>query len=142
MHIINSITSSKTIERLRIIFANPGLPHKVVTDNGPSFTSEEFKSFISVNRTPHITTAPYHPSSNGLAKRAIQTLKNSLKRTQGASIQEHLSKFLLKYSIIPQTTTGVAPAQLLMGRRLQSHLDQLFPDLTQCVEKQQASQAE
>ena len=94
---MTSITSSKTIEKLRIIFANHGLPRKVVTDNGPSFTSEEFKSFMSGNCITHITTAPYHPSCNGLAERAVQTFKNGLKRTQGVSIQERLSKFLFTY---------------------------------------------
>ena len=130
VHMMNSITSTKTIEKLRIIFANFGLPRKVVTDNGTSSTSAEFKSFMSDNNIVHITTAPYHPSSNGLAERAVQTFKNGLKRTKGATIQERIFKFLLTYRITPQTTTGVAPAQLLMGRRPRSRLDRLFPDLS------------
>ena len=73
--------SSKTIEKLRITFANYGLPRKVVTDNGSSFTSEEFRTFMSENGIVHITSAPYHPSSNGLAERAVQTFKNGIKRT-------------------------------------------------------------
>ena len=40
VHPMQSITSAKTIEKLRIIFANHGLPHKVVTDNSPSFTMQ------------------------------------------------------------------------------------------------------
>ena len=47
--IMPSITSAKAIEQLRILFATHGLPRKVVTDNGPSFTSEEFHSFLSYN---------------------------------------------------------------------------------------------
>ena len=38
-----NITSSKTIEKLREVFAIHGIPKKMVTDNGTSFTSEEFK---------------------------------------------------------------------------------------------------
>jgi len=129
------------LEKVRIIFANHTLPHKVVTDNGASITSEEFKFFMSDNGISHTTTSPYHPSSNELAERAVQTFKNGLKHTQGASIQERMFKFLFTYQITPLTTTGVAPAQLLMGRRLRSHLDWLFPDLSQRVEKQQANQA-
>ena len=100
--------------------------HIMVTDNGSSFTSEEFKSFLSQNGIVHVTTAPYHPSSNGLAERAVQTFKNGLKRTPGATIQEKLSKFLFTYRITPQTTTGIPPAQLLMGRRLRSALTDSF----------------
>ena len=39
---MKTITSTKTIKKLREVFATHGLPRKVVTDNGPSFTSEEF----------------------------------------------------------------------------------------------------
>ena len=49
VHMMQSITSSKTIEKLRITFANYGLPRKVVTDTGSSFTSEEFRTFLSEN---------------------------------------------------------------------------------------------
>ena len=69
---MQSISSTKTIEKLRILFANHGLPHKVVTDNGPSFTSAEFAEFMSKNGITHIKSVQYHPSTNGLAERAVQ----------------------------------------------------------------------
>ena len=142
VHVMQSITSRKTIEVLRRVFANHGLPRKVVTDNGPSFTSEEFNTFLSDNGIIHITTAPYHPSSNGLAERAVQTFKHGLKNTTGGSIQERLSKFLFTYRITPHTTTGVSPSTLLMGRRLRSRLDRFFPDLSPRMENQQSKQAQ
>ena len=103
VQIMPDITSARTIEKLRIVFATHGLPRKVVTDNGSSFTSEEFQSFMSANGITHITTAPYPPSSNGLAERAVQTFKRGLKCTTGDSIQERLSKFLFTYRITPST---------------------------------------
>ena len=121
---------------------NSRFSRKVVTDNGPSFTSEEFRSFLSQNGITHVTSSPYHPSSNGLAERAVQTLKNGLKQTPGATIQEKLSKYLFTYRITPQTTTGVTPAQLLMGRSLRSRLDRLFPDVAARVESRQTRQAQ
>ena len=133
VHLMQSISAAKTIEKLRIVFANHGLPRKVVTDNGPSYTSEEFSTFMSNNGIVHVTTASYHPSSNGLAECAVQTFKQGLKRTPGSSIQERVSKFLFNYRITPHTTTGVSPATLLMGRRLRSRLDILFPDLSDTV---------
>ena len=140
-HIMQSISSAKTIEKLRSVFATHGLPRKIVTDNRPSFTSTEFRSFLSSNGITHVTTAPYHPSSNGLAERAVQTLKRGLKSTKGDSLEERLAVFLFTYRITPHTTTGVSPAELLMKRRLRSRLDRLFPDLHQRVEKKQLQQA-
>ena len=136
-----SITSTQTIENLRIVFANHGLPQKVVTDNGSSFTSEEFRTIMSHNGIMHVTTAPYHPSSNGLAERAVQTFKQGLRRTSGSFLQERLSKFLFTYRLTPQSTTGVTPSSLLMGHRIRSRLDALFPSVTSRVEKQQSKQA-
>ena len=86
VHIMQSITSAKMIEKLRIVFANHGIPLKIVTDNGPSFTSSEFKEFMSRNGIKHITSAPYHPSSNGLAERAVQSFKAGIKKTPGESV--------------------------------------------------------
>ena len=129
VHQMQSITSSKTIDKLRIVCTTHGLPQKVVTDNGPSFTSEEFRTFMSLNGIVHVTTSPYHPSSNGLAERALQTFKQGLKCTPGSTIQERLSNFLFTYRITPHTTTGVPPVTLLMGRLLTVQVIKKCPDV-------------
>ena len=92
------------------------------------------------NGISHVTSAPYHPSTNGLAERAVQSFKQGIKRIPGASIQDRLSHFLFHYKITPHSTTGLPPAEMLMGRRLRSRLDLLFPDVSQQVETQQQRQ--
>ena len=62
---VASTSAELVIEKLRQSFAVQGLPDIVVSDNGSCFTSGQFKSFLEVNRIRHITSAPYHPSSNG-----------------------------------------------------------------------------
>ena len=137
---MQSITSEKVIEVLKMIFATHGLPRKVVTDNGPSFTSTEFQDFMSSNGVKLVHSAPYHPSTNGLAQRAVQSFKQAIKRIPGASVQERLSKYLFKYRITPHTTTGISPAEMLMGRRPRSKLDLLYPTIPSKVERQQERQ--
>ena len=140
IQLMQSITSENTISKLKDIFAIHGLPQKVVTDNGSSFTSSTFKAFMERNGINHICSAPYHPSTNGLAERAVQTFKQSLRQIQGTSIKEKLNKFLFKYRITPHTITGVAPTELLMGRCLRSCLDLTKPDLTKIVQSKQHKQ--
>ena len=54
-----------------------------------------------------------------IIKRVVQTVKQGLRQMQEpGSIQGKLSKLLFKYRITPHSTTGVAPSELLMGRRL------------------------
>ena len=137
---MNTSTSSATIEKLRTVFATHGLPEKLVSDNGSCFTSEEFEQFLVKNGIKHVTSAPYHPASNGLAERAVQTFKEGMKKMKEGSIETKVSRFLFKYRITPQTTTGVAPAELLMGRKPLSRLDLLTPDVGRRVEKKQQDQ--
>ena len=114
---INTSTSGATIEKLRMVFATQGLPEKLVSDNGSCFTSEEFEQFLNKNGIKHVKTAPYHPASNGLTERAVQTVKEGMKKLKEGSIETKVSCFLFQYRITPQTTAGVAPAELLIGRK-------------------------
>ena len=116
--VVNSSTSQATIEKLQLIFSTHGLPEVIMSDNGSAFTSEEFDAFVRGNGIKHLTSAPYHPASNGLAERAIQTVKKARRKDSGeASLETQISRILFRYRITPHHTTGVAPAQLLMGRR-------------------------
>ena len=114
VHTMSSITAQATIQHLRQIFAQFGLPEHVVSDNGPTFTSAEFKEFLQRNGVKHTTSAPYHPASNGLAERAVQILKNGLKKSKGP-LQTCINRLLFNYRITPQTTTGISPAEVMCG---------------------------
>ena len=56
----------------------------------------------------HIEVAPYHPSSNCLAERAVQMLKKGQKMQQKGTLQTKLSNFLFNYRITPQTIIGTS----------------------------------
>ena len=79
--IMNAATAEGTIERLRRMFKVHGLPDTIVSDNRSTFTSREFKEFVPSNGIKHLTTAPYHTLSNGLAGRPVEVLKSRLKET-------------------------------------------------------------
>ena len=76
--VVSAATSKNTIDKLREMLARHGIPETMVTDNGKPFTSFKFQTFVGRNGIHHCLTAPHHPSSNGLAKRAVQTLKRRL----------------------------------------------------------------
>lgn len=126
---MNTSTSYATIEKLRQSFSVMGFPHMLLSDNATCFTSTEFTSFMKQNGIPHVKSDPFHPSSNGLAERAVQTLKEGMRKMQGPSIETKVSRFLFSYRITPQATTGLSPAEMLMSRRLRSTLDLIRPDL-------------
>ena len=140
VHALTSATSSATIQSLRSTFAQLGLPRTVVTDNGPCIVSAEFKEFMQKNGIRHITSSPYHPSTNGLAEKAVQTLKQGLKKMREGTLTDRISRFLFSYRTTPHSTTKCTPAELLFGRNLRSRFHLLKPDLAARVEEKQDQQ--
>ena len=124
-------TTQTTVDQLRSVFARWGIPQQVVSDNGPQFVSQEFDRFMSVNNIKHLKSSSYHPATNGLAKRFVQTLKQALKvsKCKEKSLQHHLASFLLQYQNARHASTETSPALLMIGQDLHSRLHLLKPDL-------------
>ena len=55
-------------------------------------------------------------------------------------MQKQLSRFLFCYQSTPHSTTGLSPAEMLMGRRLCTHLDLMRPDVSNRVRTKQGCQ--
>lgn len=81
--IMESTTTTKTIEKLGEIFSRFGSPVQLVSDNGPQLVSQEITTFLQAKGIQHIRSAPFHLATNGLAERFVQTLKKALKTSQG-----------------------------------------------------------
>jgi hypothetical protein len=104
---MQSTTASATITQVRSLFSRFGLPDEVVTDNGPQFSAEEFKSFLRDNHVKHTLCPPYHPASNGLAEKHVQTFKRMyVKHDRSLPLQHKVDDVLFHYQNIPHTTTG------------------------------------
>ena len=116
---VPSTSSHVTMQKLRGIFATHGLPETIVSDNAAGFTSVEFQEFLTRNGIRHITSAPYHPSTNGLVERAVQT---GMRKASEGDMETKVARFLFHYRNTPHTTTGVSPAELLLKRLPRQHL--------------------
>ena len=129
--VTKSMTTENTIDMLRSLFARWGVPAELVSDNGPQFTSVEFQAFMAHLGIKHKRGAPYHPSTNGLAERFVQTVKGAFKASSADSggVQCNLDRFLLAYRNASHSITGESPAQLMLGRPLRSRLDCVKPEV-------------
>ncbi|XP_065174678.1 uncharacterized protein K02A2.6-like [Sycon ciliatum] len=110
-----SLSTARTVSHFKSLFARHGIPDSLTTDNGPQFTSAEFAQFASTYGFRHVTSSPLYPQANGMAERAVRTVKSLFR--QGTDW--HLA--LLAYRNTP-LENGKSPAQLLMNRQLQSLL--------------------
>ncbi|XP_039519644.1 uncharacterized protein K02A2.6-like [Pimephales promelas] len=140
--VMHSTTAEKTVVKLGEMFSHFGYPEQLVSDNGPQFTSQEFAVFLQQCGVQHIKSAPYHPATNGLAERMVQTIKHALKTSQRqGSLQQRLNDFLLSYRNTSHGTTKVSPASLMLKRSLRSGFDLLKPStVKEVVARQQQKQ--
>uniref|UniRef100_A0AC35GF41 CCHC-type domain-containing protein n=1 Tax=Panagrolaimus sp. PS1159 TaxID=55785 RepID=A0AC35GF41_9BILA len=113
-------TSAATIIQLDKIFGYFGFPEVLISDNGRQLVSAEFEKYLFENGVRHIKAPTYHPESNGLAEKMVQTFKNAVKKTRShdptISVSAAVRMFLWDYRNCPHTATGVAPAMAVLGR--------------------------
>ena len=116
---LSKTTSAAVICAMKSMLARFGTVDILVTDNGPQFSSSEFKKFTEDWEIQHITSSPYYAKSNGLAESSVKTAKNILKKCVDSG--QDIYKGLLAYRSSP-LESGLSPAQLLMGRRIKTTL--------------------
>ena len=134
---MSSTTSAATIDVLQEIFSSHVMPDTNVSDSGPQFPSSEFQHFFKNNTIKQIFITPNHETCNGQAEKMVQTLKDSLKRIVHGSWKKRLANFLLKQHIIPTSSSGSSPFELLTHPRIETYLDRLHPDLVRNFQEKQ-----
>ncbi|XP_041483070.1 uncharacterized protein K02A2.6-like [Lytechinus variegatus] len=122
---LTSTTSKAVINHMKAIFARHGTPCELMSDNGPQFASQEFKSFAKEWDFHHTTSSPHYPQSNGLAENAVKIVKNLILKSQHSGQDIHRALQVYRSSPI---ACGKSPAELLYNRQIRSNL----PCLTLC----------
>ena len=102
-------TSRAMILQFKDMFARWRLCDKITTNNGPQFSSDEFRQFINDYTFQHVTSSPGFPQSNGQAERAVQIAKKIL-------VQDDPSLGLMTYRATPVAATGRSPAIMMTQR--------------------------
>ena len=93
---MNSTTTDATVACLRTLFARTGCPKVLVSDNGPQLVSSDFAAFLTANGIKHQRSAPFHPATNGLAERFVQSFKRAINAAPVSTpVQEVADKFLM-----------------------------------------------
>ena len=59
--------AQRVIKAIKKIIARYGIMDTLISDNGPQFTSKEFREFYEAYGIEHITSSPGHQQANGLS---------------------------------------------------------------------------
>ena len=115
-------TTHNVIDTLSTIFCRFGVPKVLVTDNAAEFTSNELNEFCRKNGISKMESPPYHPQSNGVAERGVQTVKNGLKAwkldTSHMSFKDFLKRLLLHHRACFRRPDGRTPGEVVYGRAM------------------------
>ena len=125
VHLCGDITTASIIRWLRHVFSRFGLPEEIVTDNGPQFTSQDFKLFLENCAIKHSRTTPYNPAANGMVERFNRTLKETIQaiRLSGKSWENAVLDALFTYRTTHHRATNKTPAELMFGRPIRTKLN-------------------
>ncbi|XP_049867459.1 uncharacterized protein K02A2.6-like isoform X1 [Pectinophora gossypiella] len=126
---MSSITACRTIAVLKYVFSRFGYPNHLVTDNGPTFTSQEFENYCNDINVKHTFSPPYHPATNGAAERFVETFKTHVTKIKesGHPLTCAVNLFLFDYRSMSHNITGISPAKLMLGRELRNRFSLLRP---------------
>ena len=108
-------------ESLEEHYTHFGYPHTLVTDNVTMFMSQELQAWFKARDFIHLTEAPYHSSTNGVAEWLVQTFKKSLRKSK-LPLKEAVQEFWLQDRRTP-LLSGYSPSELLNGRQIHTKLD-------------------
>ncbi len=110
----------RKIVQLHLI-ARYGVPAQIICDNGPPFKGL-FEAFCEDRLIDLHFITPGLPRSNGLAERAVKTIKRALQKhaawSHGAKTwdTDGLANILLGYRCTRQSSSGLSPAQILYAQ--------------------------
>ena len=118
---IPNSTSSAIIKELDSIFSEYGKPYLFRSDNGPCYTSAEFKIFLDEWNIEHRTSSPHCPQSNGLAESMVKVSKHLIDKAtlQGLT----WNRLLLDYRCTPISSSIPSLAEILFDRKISFRAD-------------------
>ncbi|MBW0523735.1 hypothetical protein O181_063450 [Austropuccinia psidii MF-1] len=123
------------------IISTCGVPKIIVSDRDPKFTSEFWTNLYDMCGTKLAFSTAYHPQTDGLAKRMIQTMEDILRRfcAYGMEYKDHegythewvtlLPAVKQAYNTIQHSTTGKTHALVEKGWNPLLPVDHLMKNL-------------
>jgi transposase InsO family protein len=121
-------TFRQTMEILRKLCAQHGVPETVVSFNRTQITMHEFRELCKANAISRILSLPYHPQSNVRAELFVDTFKRGFLKLRGEeNVDDILDTFLLTYRATPSSSLPQHyPAEPFFGIKFQATLDLFF----------------
>ena len=111
-------------------FRHYGFPRRLLSDQGKEFCNSILTEMCYYLNVKKICTSPYHPQTNGVAKRVHQTLRQMIGKLDTKCRKkwlDHLGTITHAYNSTHSQVTGNSSYFLTFGRRPRLPVNLLFP---------------
>ena len=103
------------------VYRNWGIPHKIISDRDPKFTSEFWQALFGKCGVKLALTTAYHPSADGQAERTNQTVETALRCLLVGKYEEAWDTLLpqIEYALntFPNAATNITPFEVLYSTK-------------------------
>ena len=96
---VNSLSVDDLVQMIKLMFAEYGLPKKIVSDLCANFIAETFKAFYRKMNIQQTTISSYHHQSSGLVKAYIK-LQHTIKKCFDTNRDIHLALLQIHSTLI------------------------------------------
>ena len=111
--------SDTVILGLKMIFSENGSQEILITDNGWSFISEDFKQFAMEWSFVHKTSSPHYPKGNAHAEHAVGIIKEVYTKSKDNFL---LGLLVHRTTPLLSKKSKLSPAELFFSHRLAPNL--------------------
>ncbi len=117
---VKDTSEQSIIEALEDFTSRHGIPRRLVSDNAQYFRSKMIHQYEKRMGLKHTFVSAYRPQGNGRLERFHRVLGRKIKMAcQEAGHNqwdEHLKKICFAHNVVPHSTTGYSPFELVYGR--------------------------
>lgn len=110
--VISSRSAEETVNCLRTISAAHGLPNQCQRQRA-GIHKFYFHGISEEDSIRGVKISSYQPASNGVTVRAVQTVKNKLKKALVGDFQTNIPRALQQCRTTPHEITGLTPTETL-----------------------------
>ena len=113
---LEGLSAESLITTTKVIFAEYGIPQKLMSDAGTNFVSEKFQQFYRTINVEQAVSLSYHHQSNRQAEACIRFIKCTLKKC--ANSGGDINMALLQICTTPVGQGLQSPATLMFNRQV------------------------
>ena len=110
---MEGLSAESLTAAVKVIFAEYGMPHRIMSDAGSNFISEKLKNFCNSLNIKQAVFSSYHHQSNGEVEAFIKFIKHTIKRCSDSSGDIHMAMLQLRTTPLGQGLPS--PAMLLFN---------------------------